>query len=175
MGEPTNEKKGRRIEVERRQFSYFIHIPERRFGPERRSGVEEAKKPIPTILVDGSAEFRNTLRSVLEQHRDIEVIAEAEDTVAIRDIVKEGVVTVIVLNIDMYEIKGILNIKRIKNIGPEVQVIVLSFQADIRYLQACFRAGASGYILSENAFDELPDAIRKVANGKIYICKDLTS
>jgi DNA-binding NarL/FixJ family response regulator len=169
MGEPTDDKKDRQIEIERRQFSYFIHIPE------RRSGFEEAKKPIPTILVDNLAEFRKALRSVLEQHRDIEVVAEAEDTFSIRDIVKEGVVTVVVLNINMSELKGILNIKRIKNIGPGVQVIVVSSQSDIRYLQACFRAGASGYILSEYAYDELTDAIRNVADGKIYVCNDLTS
>ena len=168
-------KKDRRIEIDRRQFSYFIHIPERRLDPERRFGVEESQIPIPTVIVDDSAKFRNTLRSVLEKHRDIEVVAEAEGTVAIRDIMEEGVATVIVLNIHMTELKGILNIKRIKNIGPEVQVIVLSFQADIRYLQACFRAGASGYILSEYVFEELPDAIRNVADGKIYISKDLTS
>lgn len=169
MGVPTDGKKNKRLKIERRKFSYFIHIPERRFGE------EEAQKPIPTILVDDSAEVRNELRSVLEPHWDIEVVAEAEDTVAIKDIMKEGVVTVIVLNIHMSELRGILKIKRIKNIGPEIPVIVLSFQADIRYLQACIRAGASGYILSEYAFDELPDAIRSVANGKIYICKDLTS
>ena len=169
MGEPTDGKIKRRVEIERRKFSYSIHIPERRFGK------EEAQKPIPTILVDDSAEVRNALRSALEPHRDIEVVAEAEDTVAIKDIVKEGVVAVIVLNIHKSELKGILNIKRINNIGPEISAIVLSFQADIRYLQACIRAGASGYILSECVFDELPDAIRSVANGKIYISKDLSS
>lgn len=136
---------------------------------------EKAQKPIATILVDNLTEVRKTLRSVLESHQDIEVVAEVDDTGEINDIVKEGVVTVIVLNIHMSEIKGILNIKRIKSMGPGLPVIVLSFLSDPRYLQACIRAGASGYILLESAFDELPVAIRSVAEGNIYICKDLNT
>jgi len=36
---------GRRLGVDRRQFSYLVHIPERRFGKERRSGLDRRLKP----------------------------------------------------------------------------------------------------------------------------------
>jgi hypothetical protein len=36
---------GRRLGLDRRQFSYFIHIPERRSGKERRSGLDRRLKP----------------------------------------------------------------------------------------------------------------------------------
>ena len=36
---------GRRLGVDRRQFSYFMHIPERRSGKERRSGLDRRLKP----------------------------------------------------------------------------------------------------------------------------------
>ena len=36
---------GRRLGVERRQFSYLIHIPERRSGKQRRSGLDRRLKP----------------------------------------------------------------------------------------------------------------------------------
>jgi hypothetical protein len=32
---------GRRLEIDRRQFSYSIHVPERRSGKERRSGFDK--------------------------------------------------------------------------------------------------------------------------------------
>ena len=34
------DNRGRRSGIERRQFSYMIHIPERRSGKDRRSGVD---------------------------------------------------------------------------------------------------------------------------------------
>jgi len=36
---------GRRLVVDRRQFSYTLHIPERRSGKERRSGLDRRLKP----------------------------------------------------------------------------------------------------------------------------------
>jgi len=36
---------GRRLGVDRRQFSYYFHIPERRSGNERRSGIDRRVKP----------------------------------------------------------------------------------------------------------------------------------
>ena len=36
---------GRRIGIDRRQFSYTVHIPERRSGKERRSGFDRRLKP----------------------------------------------------------------------------------------------------------------------------------
>jgi len=36
---------GRRSGIERREFSYYAHIPERRFGKERRSGLDRRPKP----------------------------------------------------------------------------------------------------------------------------------
>ena len=56
---------------------------------------------------------------------------------------------------------------------PELPVIVLSFQSDIRYLQESFKAGASGFVLKERANEDLPEAIRKVANKKNFISIDL--
>ena len=36
---------GGRLRVDRRQFSYTLHIPERRSGKERRSGLDRRQKP----------------------------------------------------------------------------------------------------------------------------------
>jgi len=36
---------GRRLDIERRQFSYDFHIPERRSGKERRCGLDRRFKP----------------------------------------------------------------------------------------------------------------------------------
>jgi hypothetical protein len=40
MNFAADDDEGRRSGIERRQFSYMIHIPERRSGEDRRSGVD---------------------------------------------------------------------------------------------------------------------------------------
>ena len=44
---------GRRSGIERREFSYYVHIPERRSGKDRRSGLDRRLKPRTSKL------FRN--------------------------------------------------------------------------------------------------------------------
>ena len=39
----TADNGGRRSGIDRRQFSYTAHIPERRYGEDRRSGIERRK------------------------------------------------------------------------------------------------------------------------------------
>ena len=161
MSDISYDNQGRRIEIERRRFSYLIHIPERRSGSDRRIGKDRRrnkrlekdneKNRISVILADNSTKVRKRLRSILGSHQDIEVVAEAENLGLIPDIVKRSVADIIIIHLNISEIKGILTIKLSKRLRPELSVIVLSHQADLRYLQACFRAGASGYVHLEAA------------------------
>ena len=134
---------------------------------------DKGKIRILTILVDNSTEVRKRLRSMLELHQDIEIIAEAENIGLLNDTIKESAVGAIIIDLNFSEINGIIAIKRIKKFWPEVSIIVLSLQEDLRYLQACIRAGASGYVLLDDAFDELPYAIRNVVKGNLYISNKL--
>ena len=47
---------GRRSGIERRQFSYMIHIPERRSGKDRRSGVD--RRTEKSVKIDPAQERR---------------------------------------------------------------------------------------------------------------------
>jgi hypothetical protein len=41
----TKDNRGRRLGIDRREFSYTMHIPERRSGKERRGGLDRRSKP----------------------------------------------------------------------------------------------------------------------------------
>ena len=43
MSQPVNDNGGRRLDIERRQYCYLVHIPERRSGKHRRSGIDRRK------------------------------------------------------------------------------------------------------------------------------------
>jgi hypothetical protein len=45
MAEYIRDNGGRRLGIDRRQFSYDVHIPERRSRKERRSGLDRRQKP----------------------------------------------------------------------------------------------------------------------------------
>ena len=60
-----------------------------------------------------------------------------------------------------------------KRILPELPIVVLSFQSDVRYLRESFKAGAMGFVLKERAYEDLPKAIRSVAGNNTFISIDI--
>jgi two-component system invasion response regulator UvrY len=52
-------------------------------------------------------------------------------------------------------------------------VLVLSRFAEVQYVIAALKAGASGYLTKTSVVDELVDAIRRVHAGSQYICPEL--
>ena len=130
-------------------------------------------KPINVLLVDDSITIRKVLKNVLKSEDKIIVRAEAGDAMTAMQIIEEGFDGIVVIDINLPDLDGIKTIRQIKQIRPALPVIVLSFQSDIRYLQESFKAGASGFVLKERAYEDLIKAIRSVADQTKFISIDL--
>jgi len=130
-------------------------------------------RPINVLLADDSISTRKALKSVLRREDKIVVLAEAGDAQTTLQIVEDGFEGVVVIDINLPEMDGTRTIRRIKQIRPTLPVIVLSFQSDIRYLQESVKAGASGYVLKERAYEDLVEAIKSVADRSNFFSIDL--
>ena len=134
---------------------------------------ENRHQSISVLLVDDSVSIRNVLKKVLKPKDKIDVLAEAGDALSALKLIEQGFEGIVVIDINLPNLNGIEAIRQIKRIRPELSVIVLSFQSDIRYLQESFKAGASGYVLKERAYEDLAEAIRNVAEKKNFISIDI--
>jgi len=127
------------------------------------------------LLVDDHQILRDGIRSILKGHRDIEVIGEASNGRTAIKLVDELKPDVVIMDISMPDMNGIDATKRIKEKHPDVKIIALSMHHDKQFLSEIFRAGASGYLIKDSAFDELEHAIRFVMEGKKYINPQIAS
>ena len=59
-------------------------------------------------------------------------------------------------------------IKTLRVEHPETKVLVLSQYDELIFAERALRAGASGYIMKENATDDVLRAVRKVLAGELY-------
>jgi hypothetical protein len=57
---------GRRLNIERRQFSYDVHIPERRSGNDRRSGLDRRLMSTGTIIIYANQNYQ---KNIIEPHQ----------------------------------------------------------------------------------------------------------
>jgi len=124
---------------------------------------------IRILLADDHKIVRDGVRSLIEKEPDMDVIAEAGDGRTAVRLAQELAPAVVVMDISMPDLNGMEAARQIADTAPDVRVLALSMYADRRFVSEMLRAGASGYLPKKCAFEELADAIRTVATGRIYL------
>jgi DNA-binding NarL/FixJ family response regulator len=122
------------------------------------------------LLVDDHALMREGLRSILEKESDIEVVGEAEDGRAALDLAARRSPDVIIMDLGMTNLNGIEATRQLVAANPRRKVIALSTYSDKRYVLAALRAGATGYVVKDEAGSELLRAIRAVSRAQVFLC-----
>jgi len=74
-----------------------------------------------------------------------------------------------VLDVSMPRMTGLQATVEIKSHAPQIAVLVLSMYDDERYLFEALQAGASGYVLKQEADTALVNAVRAVARGEPFM------
>lgn len=124
---------------------------------------------IRVMIVDDHELIRQGLRKILEIENDIVVAGVAEDGESALIMAQELQPDVMLLDINMKGLNGIKTLKRIKEMGLKVKVIMLTIHSDREYMLETVGLGASGYLLKDTGTDSLVTAIRRVHEGFSYI------
>lgn len=130
---------------------------------------------IRIILADDHKIIRDGLSSLLEQEDDIDVIAQAKDGHRTVELVRKLSPDMTIMDIGMPSLNGIEATRQIINEFPKMKVIALSMHSDKKFVTEMLKAGASGYLLKNCAFEELAEAIRTVMSGKVYLSPSITN
>lgn len=121
------------------------------------------------LVADDHAIIRDGLRQILADTDDLEIAGEAvngNETVAR---VRERDWDLLILDVSMPSRGALELIKQIKSEKPRLPILVFSMHPEEQYAVRTLRAGASGYLNKEADGTLLVAAIRKVANGGIYL------
>jgi len=120
---------------------------------------------VRVLLVDDHEVVRRGLRDMLEDERDIEVVAEAgtvAEAMAQADATKPDVA---VVDMRLPDGDGVALCKRLRaNNGP--RCLVLTAFDDEPALVAAIEAGVSGYLLKQVRGQDVVTAVREVAAGR---------
>ncbi len=130
---------------------------------------------IRILLVDDHKILRDGICSLVKGYDDMEVIGEAADGISAIRQVEELSPDVVIMDISMPDLNGIDATRKIITDYPNVKVIALSMHYDKQFVSEIFKAGASGYLIKDSAFDELDHAVRVVMDGKTYINPQVAS
>lgn len=124
---------------------------------------------IKVLLAEDHSIVRAGLCRIIEESKDITVVAEAEDgNMAMRKI-HEARPDVAVIDISMPGLDGLEVIGQALSSYPDLPIIVLSMHEEDQYIIRAVSAGARGYVTKRSAPEQLVAAIRKVNNGGRYL------
>jgi len=129
---------------------------------------------IRILLVDDHELMRQGLRSILDREEGVEVVGEAASGRAAVELARTLSPDVVVMDVAMKDLNGIEATRQIRAECPRVKVLALSSHSDSRYVSAILDAGACGYVLKANAYDDLRRALEAARQGKSYLCADVT-
>ena len=124
---------------------------------------------IRIAIVDDHAMVRAGLRQFFADQIDFSVVAEASTGREALDIVRQGGVDVILLDISMPDQSGVDALAAIKARAPDLPVLILSGFPEAHYATTLLRQGASGYLNKDCDPEEIVKAIRTVYRGRKYI------
>jgi DNA-binding NarL/FixJ family response regulator len=129
---------------------------------------------IRILLADDHQMLRDGLRSLLEKEPGMAVVAEcANGREAVR-LALELEPEIVIMDVSMPDLNGIEATRQIIAGAPRIKVVALSMHGDQRFVMEMLKAGASGYLLKDAAFEELAQAIREVLANRTYLCKEIS-
>jgi two-component system response regulator NreC len=121
------------------------------------------------LLADDHAVVREGLKALIQAEPGLNLVGEAgEGESAIREAVRLKP-DVVVMDVSMPGVNGTEATERLKKQMPEIRVVALTAHEDTSYAKQLLEVGASGFVLKRAAAHVLIDAIRTVADGKVYI------
>jgi len=120
-------------------------------------------------IVDDHTIVRTGLRQFLSEQVDFRVTGEAANGKQALELVRQGEIDVLLLDISMPDQGGIDALAAIKARHPDLPVLILSGFPEAHYATTLLRQGASGYLNKECDPEEIANAIRTVARGRRYI------
>jgi NarL family two-component system response regulator LiaR len=121
---------------------------------------------ISILIADDHQVVRHGMHIFLDGQPGFRVVAEATDGKQATQLAAELAPDIALLDLNMPEMDGIEATRRIRQVSPHTQVVILtSYHAD-EHIFPALRAGAISYLLKDVPMEELAQAVRRAARGE---------
>lgn len=121
------------------------------------------------VIADDHALFRQSLSALLQSQEGIEVVGQAGDGAEALTVIEATRPDAAILDISMPGPGGLEITRTLRKREQPVKVLLLTMLTGPDLVREALEAGAQGFLLKENTFDELMDALKALAEGQTYV------
>jgi DNA-binding NarL/FixJ family response regulator len=127
------------------------------------------------LVIDDHPILRKGVAQLINVQPDFTVCGETDDTRKVISTIQSSKPDVVILDVSLKGASGIEALKDIKAQFPDLKVLMLSMHDESIYGSRALRAGASGYIMKQEAPEIMLEALRKVVKGDVYLSQRLST
>ncbi|MFZ5571016.1 MAG: response regulator [Thermodesulfobacteriota bacterium] len=131
--------------------------------------MNQFRKSTRVVIGEDSTIVRQGLRALLEASGEFSVVGEAEDGLEVIRVTDKHQPDLILLDLSMPKMNGIPAINEIRRKTQAIKILVLTIHADDEFIIDAFQAGANGYCLKDDSYEDLLKAMTTVMDGKTYL------
>lgn len=137
--------------------------------------AKSVARKITVVIADDQTLFREGIKDLLENEKNIQVVGEAADGREALRLVKKVKPNVILLDIKLPHMDGIEATRQIHKDCPTTNVLILSGYEDEAHVMEAIQAGANGYLSKMLPASELVNALKTFANQGVMIPQPVMS
>mgnify|MGYP001081113654 CR=1 FL=1 len=131
------------------------------------------ERPIRVLVADDHRMARAGLCMLLRLEPDLEIVGEADDGHAALALAAELHPDVLLADVSMPGPGGIELARQLRDVLPDVHVVVLTMHEDSNLVREALTAGAYGYIIKRTAESDLVAAVHASAAGEVYVDRQM--
>lgn len=125
--------------------------------------------PYRIILADDHPIIRVGLKKLIDDEPKLKVVAQAKDGEELLLKLSSTKCDLVVLDLSMPRLSGMAAIGEIRRKFPKIKILVLTMQKDLEHFKCAMKNGANGYLLKDDAYEQLVLAIKLIAKNQKYI------
>ncbi|MCF8107026.1 MAG: response regulator transcription factor [Desulfohalobiaceae bacterium] len=133
------------------------------------------KQSRQTLIIDDHPLFRTGLKAILKQETSLIVVGEAGNTKEALEIAREKRPDLVILDITLAGQNGISLIHPLREILPNVKILMLSVHSRIEYITRAFQAGADAYLLKDTASEGLLKGVEQIFQDNYFLDHTLSN
>ncbi|MCY7370359.1 MAG: response regulator transcription factor [Polaromonas sp.] len=133
----------------------------------------QASRPVQVVLIDDDANIRNTMAYELLQDLRCDLVAQAGSVREGKRLIQRYAFDVMLVDLKLGDGTGFDLITYMKQVRPMAEAVVISNMEDEQHALRAFELGATGYLIKNSWFGNIPQAVLQVVNGGASITPNL--
>ncbi len=121
------------------------------------------------ILADDHKIFRAGLKSLIDKEPGLKIVGQVADGEELLTIIGTVKCDLVVLDLSMPKLDGIAALRILSKKYPKLKILILTMLKDNEHFKQAMAHGASGYVLKDDAFEQLARAVKAIMQNKQYV------